>query len=325
MTLKKKSTPFTNGRCSDPASIKQRSKPTAISRKQDPSLSQGYIHTGMASSGVGPSKVAGEEKMYCNDPAQVQQWAADSAAEAASFQDIIPQELYSTSYGDAPLMTRTSSQPLGSFPMSRSPGSCFPVQQPVLEYAQGMDHNGLCNTDPTTGLETALNLPLPQVPEYGGHIDFSSTQCLPDAWSYSAPPTDSPMYANYTPMPDAILDAQGNVNLQPTWPQISCSAGEELLNASVAYPSNLLSGSPVSAVDPSVSSSYSQNSFVGPEPDTPISQAIQDGKWSPDLETGCFQGFSLSDPMHFSTPLEYSDQFTDGQRLVHHCVTLCRL
>lgn len=325
MTVKK-STPFTSGRSGEAAPNKPRIKPTTTSRKQDHSQGQGYHHTGVVSSGAGLSKTTREERMYCNDPAQVQQWAADSAAKATGFLDPLSQDHCSNIYGEAPVMTSTSSQLPGSFPMSHSYDSRTSAQPsvPDFETLPGMDHNNLCSIGSTTGLEAALDMQ--QAPEYGSNFDFTTSQYIPDIWSYPTPSTDSAIYTNFAPVPDSMLDVQGsNPCFQPSWPQMSCSTGDESFHGSVAYTTNPVSESPLSAVDPSVSSSYSQNSFAGPEPDTPISQAIQEGKWSPDLDNGCFQGFSVGESMQFATAMDYNDQLNDGLRSVCYRTTLSKL
>ena len=319
MTVKKKSNPFTNGRSSEAALSKQRSKPIGTPRGPESSQSQGLAHTGVTSSGSGPSQIALEQRMYCNDPAQVQQWAANSATGFNPFEDLSGQEHYSASYGSAPMMARTDSQLPRSFPMSRSSVSPVSLQQPTQDFgaAPGIDYNNFytCSTGAATGLEAGLNIQ--QAPSYGSIVDFAPSQYNHDAWSYPTPTPDDMLYANYAAIPNTTMEGQShNTCFQPTWPQMSCPSGDESLNTGINYAPNPMSGSPLSAVDPSVSSSYSQNSFVGPEPDTPISQAIQEGTWSPDRDNGCFQGFNIGESMQFSSPVDYADHNGDGPRLV---------
>ena len=319
MTVKK-SNHCANGRPGETASNKQRPKATTSSRGQEPMPSQGRLKTGMTSSGVGSSLTALEERMYCNDPEQVQQWAANSAANITSFEDPASQESYSISYGSAAVMARSNSYPPGSFPMSCSSVSHVSLQQSTPEFGNGPEtgYNDLhaCNAGASSGLGAGLNLQ--QAPGYGGNIDSTRLQYLPDALFYPTSSVDTMLYTGYAAIPETVTEGQGhNVCFQPDWPQMSCSNRDEAVNTGAAFQSNPISGSPLSAIDPSVSSSYSQNSLIGPEPDTPVSQAIQEGKWSPDLENPCFQGFNIGESMHYSPPADYTDQLGDGLRLVY--------
>lgn len=319
MTLRKKSNPFTAGQSSEAASIKQRSKPARISRGQDPSTSHGHALNGVTSSWNGDLRIATEQKMYCNDPTQVQQWAADSATGFVPLEDSLGQDLYSASYGSAPSMARTKSQLPGSFPMSRSTVShvAFPPSTQKFETASGIDYSNFynCSTGTGTGFENIMNMQ--QAPTYVMNTDFAASQYQSDAWSYPTPSSDDLVYANYPAMPDTTLEGKGNdASFQPSWPQMSCPGGLDPLSALGICAPIAMSGSPQSAIDPSVSSSFSQNSFVGPEPDTPVSQAIQERTWSPDQDNGCFQSFSIGEPVHFSATADYANHCGDGLRLV---------
>jgi len=319
MTLRKKSNPFTTGQSSEAALSKQRSKPIRTSRGQDTSTSQGHAYNGVTSSWNGHPRIATEQKMYCNDPTQVQQWAADSATGFVPLEDSLNEDHYSASYGSASSMARTNSQLPGSFPMSRSPVSHIALQPSAQDFgtSPGIDYSNLynCSTGTATGFEGCLNLQ--HVPTHGSNTDFATSQYHPDAWSYPTPSSDDIVYANYPTIPETLLEGQGNdACYQPIWPQMSCPSGFDPLNAVGACAPITMSGSPLSAVDPSVSSSFSQNSFVGPEPDTPVSQAVQERTWSPDQDNGCFQGFSIGESMHFSATADYANQRGDGLRLV---------
>ena len=317
MTLRKKSNPFTTGQSSESALCKQRSKPTRTSRGQESSTSQGHALNGVTASWNGHLRIATEQKMYCNDPMQVQQWAADSAAGFVPLEDSFGQDLYSASYGSAPSMARTNPQLPGSFPMSRSPVSHVALQPAAQDFgtAPEIDYNNLynCSTGTGTGFENIINMQ--QAPAYGINTDFAASQYQPDAWSYPTPSSDDLVYANYPAVHDTTLEGKGNdACFQPSWPQMSCPSGFDPLSAVGICAPIAMSGSPQSAIDPSVSSSFSQNSFVGPEPDTPVSQAIQERTWSPDQDNGCFQGFSIGEPVHFSATADYANHRGDGLR-----------
>lgn len=319
LMLRKKSNPFTTGQSSEAALSKQRSKPIRTARGQDSSTSQGHALNGVTSSWNVQLRIATEQKMYCNDPTQVQQWAADSATGFVPLEDPLSQDLYSASYGSAPSMSRTNSQLPGSFPMSRSPVSHVALQPPAQNFgtAPAIDYSNLynCSTSTGTGFENITNMQ--EAPAYGINVDFSPSQYHPDSWSYPTPSSDDIVYANYPTAPENTLEGKGNdACFQPTWPRMSCPSGFDPLSAVGIRAPIAMSGSPQSVVDPSVSSSLSQNSFVGPEPDTPVSQAIQEGTWSPDQDNGCFQGFSIGESVHFSATADYANQCGDGLRLV---------
>lgn len=319
MTLRKKSNPFPTGQSSEAALSKQRSKPTRTSRGQDSSTSQEHALNGVTSTWNGHLRIATEQKMYCNDPTQVQQWAADSATGFVPVEDSLNQDLYSASYGSAPSMARTNSQLPGSFPMSRSPVSHVALQPSAQGFgiAPEIDYNNLynCSTGTGTGFENIINLQ--QAPAYGINTDFATSHYHPDTWSYPTPSSDDIVYANYPTIPDTTLEGKGNdACFQPTWPQMPCPGGFDPLSAVGICAPIPMSGSPQSAVDPSVSSSLSQNSFVGPEPVTPVSQAIRERTWSPDQDNGSFQGFSIGEPVLFSATAEFANHRGDGLRLV---------
>lgn len=319
MALRKKSNPFTTRQPSEVALSKQRSKPTRTARGQDPSTCQGHALNGVTPSWNVQLRIATEQKMYCNDPTQVQQWAADSATGFVPLEDPLSQDLYSASYGSAPSMARTNSQLPGSFLMSRSPVSHVALQPPAQNFGATpeTDYSNFynCSTSTGTGFENIANMQ--QAPAYGINIDFASSQYHPDAWSYPTPSSDDIAYANYPTVPENTLEGKGkDACFQPTWPRMSCPGGFEPLSAVGINAPIAISGSPQSLDDPSVSSSFSQNSFVGPEPDTPVSQVIQERTWSPDQDNGCFQGFSIGEPVHFSATADYANHCGDGLRLV---------
>ena len=315
MTIKKKSNPLSGAKSNQAASNKQRSRPAAVSKVRG---SHGNAHTGAGVSHSGSIHGATEQKMYFNDPAQVQQWAASSATGFGSMEDLVSQDQYYTGFGDAHVMTRTDSFP-GSFPMSRSSVARIPMQQAVngLSAVPGMNFNDLCpsGTQVSNGLHSGIHLQ--QTSSFESNMDTRAGQYHHDAWSYPTPTSDDMVLPNFAPTPTTMEGHGNNACFDPSWPQASCSPSDEILNAGLPCTSKAMTWSPLSAVDPSLSSSYSHNSLLGPEPDTPVSQAIQDGIWSSDQDNARFPNFSLDESMQIPPSLQYNnEQHSDGLRLV---------
>lgn len=312
MTVRKKSAPFNGAKSNEAASNKQRSRPAAVSKVRG-SHGHGNAHTGAGVSHNGSIHGTTEQKMYFNDPAQVQQWAASSATGFASMEDLVGQDQYYTGFGDAPVMTRTDSFP-GSFPMSRSSVAHIPMQQAAngLGAVPGMNYNELCpsGTQVSTGLQTGIHLQ--QNSSFESNMDTRTGQYHHDAWSYPTPTSDDMVLPNFAATPTTMEGHSNNACFDPSWPQVSCPPGDEILNAGLPCTSKAMTWSPLSAVDPSLSSSYSHNSLIGQEPDTPVSQAIQDGMWSADQDNTRFPNFSVDEPMHFAQSIQYNEQQSDG-------------
>ena len=308
-------------RSNEAASNKQRFRPATGSKVRGPHV-HGNAHTGAGVTRNGPIHGTTEQKLYFNDPAQVQQWAANSATAFASPEDLVGQDQYKTGYGDAPLMTRTDSLP-GSFPMSRSSASRVPVQQAAnsgLGAIPGLNYNDLCppGSQVSTGLHTGLQFQ--QAAAFETNMDARAGQYYQEALSYPTPASeDMVVFPNYAATPTAMEGQSNNACFDPSqWPQMPCASSDETINAGLPCASSSMTWSPLSAVDPSLSSSYSHNSLLGPEPDTPVSQAAQDGIWSADQDNTHFPNFNLDESLQYQPSLSYKEQRTDGLRLVRH-------
>lgn len=226
------------------------------------------------------------------------------------------QQQYEASPVTDSLMTRTESQIPGSFPMSRSHVSPFPVPQSTQMFDNGLrtEFNEMCIPNTGNAMDGMTNgLSLQQPPGLNGDLDFSGPQYSDAAWSYPTPVAEDMMYSTSAAMPSTFVDA---------WPQMACRPSQEMANTGIPSSYNPMSWSPLSAVDPSASSTHSQSSYIGPQPDTPVSQAFHEGSWSSDHqgnldpEHGAFQGFSLGESLQLPSPVEYVDRHTDGLRLV---------
>ena len=312
MALKRKNPTATGNRCED-ASVKQHSRSATLPKRQDTCQGPRPVATGNSSSGNGSVLTPVEHKTYSNDPAQVRQWAASSATGFAPFEEHGMQQQYSASLATDSLMTRTESQIPGSFPMSRSNVSPFSVpSSQVFDAGLRTDYNEMClpsTGTPIDGLPPVLNL---QQPCLNGDLNYSGSQYPEAAWSYPTPVAEDMMYSSSAAMPNTFIEA---------WPQTACPSGQDLTNTGFPSTSNPMSWSPLSAVDPSVSSSLSQSSYIGPQPDTPLSQAFHDGTWSSDLqgnmdpERGAFHGFTIGESQ-MTPPVEFNERHPDGLRWV---------
>ena len=318
MTVRKKSNPINGTRSNEAASNKQRFRPATGSKVRNSSHVHGNAHTGAGVTRNGPGHGTTEQKLYFNDPAQVQQWAANSATAFASPEDLVGQDQYKTGYGDPPMMTRTDSLP-GSFPMSRSSASRIPMQQAVngLGAIPGMSYSDLCpsGSQVPAGMHTGLSFQ--QAAAFESNMDARTGQYYHEALSYPTPASEDVVFPHYAAAPTPMEGQSNNACFDPSqWPQMPCASGDETLNAGLPCTSNSMTWSPLSAVDPSLSSSYSHNSLLGPEPDTPVSQAAQDGLWSADQDNTHFQNFNLDEPVQYQPSISYKEQRTDGLRLV---------
>ena len=314
MAVKKKNPSGTGSRCEN-ASIKQRSKQATLPKRQDASKGQRSTQV-ERSSRNGHTNASQGLKTYSNDPAQVQQWAA-GATGYAPFEDHSIRHQYSASSSDEALISRTEGHFPGSFPMSRSSVSRFSAPQSsaqVFDTGLRTGFDEMCVTssgNPVHGLPTCLNPQQP--PRLNVDVNIPGALYQEEMWSYPTPVAEDMMYPNTAAMPATFMDS---------WPQMSCPPNQETAASGVPCTSNPMSWSPLSAVDASVSSSYSQSSYVGPQPDTPLSQAFQDGTWSSDQqgnmdpEPAAFQGFNIGESMQFPSPVEFIEQQDDGLRLV---------
>lgn len=197
MTVKKESNPFTGGKANEAASVKQRSMPTTTSRAQG-SSGQGNIHIGAGVSRTGPKQGSPQQKLYFNDPAQVQQWAASSATGFIPVEDYLSHEQYTTGLGDAPLMARTDSHP-GSFPMSRSSLPNVPMQQTtkVPGNYPGMAYNDFVAADVQNCSALQSSLRLQQTPAFEGNVDNQSGPYNSGTWPYPTPTSDDMVFPEY--------------------------------------------------------------------------------------------------------------------------------
>lgn len=295
------------------------SKTTKPSRGPDPSTVQGYAHQGVTSSRTMPPQVQAGPGMY-HDQIQVQQWAATSATGVSPVEDSSSHDLYMAGYGYAPMVPK-GVPTNGAFPMSSSPvtPASLACSTQDLGTMSEMNYSNLYNGNSCvipSGLATDLTLQ--QAQAYGNNFDYAPSQCTPAAWSYQTPSTDGIVYSNHFATAEVPLEAQDtSACFAPAWPQMTYQNGDSSLQSGMAFASHSLSGSPLSAVDLSVSSSYSQNSFPGPEPDTPLSQAIQDGAWTANQDNGCYHGLSNEESATIWGLNDLVDN-GDGSRLVEH-------
>ena len=313
MAIKKKNAPATGNRCEN-ASIKQRSKHVGLSNKQETPKGQGSVHTGCTSRN-GSSRTSQGHKTYSNDPSQVRQWAA-GATGFASFEDATLQQQLNITMSNDALMNRTESHIPGSFPMSRSHVSHFSAPQSAQIFDTGLRTTYTELLPPNTanavhGVPTVLNVQQAACLNGGGNL--TGAPYHEDVWSYPTPVAEDMFYSERAPILNGNVDA---------WPQLPCLSGQEIATTGFPCTSNPMSWSPVSAVDASVSSSYSQSSNIGPQPDTPLSQNFQEGAWSSDQqgnldpEHAAYQGFTIGESMQLPSPAEFVEQHTDGLRLV---------
>ncbi|KAI4201434.1 MAG: hypothetical protein LQ350_003193 [Teloschistes chrysophthalmus] len=142
-----------------------------------------------------------------------------------------------------------------------------------------------------------------------------------ETWSYPTPTAEDMAYTTSTA---SYLPFSGGSSVEPRfadWPAGAFLSDEELPRSSAHFGSQSVAWSPVLATDPSVSSSYSQGSYLAMQPGTPLSPVAQEVDWpashfaSQEEETGMYPAFSLGEAL--SVPAACHFEQEDAMRLVY--------
>ena len=313
-TITKKNNPFSGGRPLGPTSGKQRQRSMELSRKRDVArLPNGTSLNVDTLSRSSPSSARTEHRTFYNDPMSVRQWAAETDPNTpANFAEYgFPETTFAT---DAPAMSAAPQLP-GSFPVSCS--SVSHVSFPVTNGFPSDDLNATCAEAGFQGLAQ----------DFGITPNTESLACMDpvknheyEAWSYPTPTADDMAYstatAPYVPYGDAN-------NIEPRFSNWSWGAlplDDEFSRADYSCGSQSIAWSPLLATDPSVSSSYSQGSYLAMQATTPLSPVAQEPDWTTGHglgkgeENGFYPAFSLGEA--FSLPAGCQFGQNDDMRFV---------
>ena len=327
----KKNNPFTGGRLSGNAPDKKclKAKAKDPSKVQDASVfSAGPFHDEQLLFRSNASMTGSDHRTFFNDPAQVRQWAANSATGSDTIADAPGYGQCSASYGINPSMTTVAPQMQGSASVLRSDVSRISFQHlshlPETN-GTGVNYDAFARTnagstaspiDPGLGFHTFQDI--------DSNLGTLDEQYSREFWQFPTAGADDVMFTNQvTPNLLAMGGRSDDSGYRSGWSMAPVRAGDDIISTGVPCTSYPMACSPLSAVDPSVSSSFSQSSFLGPQPNTPISPAFQEGTWSADHagtleENAVFPAFTIGESMEQSFPPDNTNDQVDIMRFVGH-------
>ncbi len=323
----KKNNPFTGSRLSGIVSDKNCLQAKDSSRGQDFSvLPTGSLNDEQLLFRSSGSMSSSGHRTFFNDPAQVRQWAANSATGSDTIVDVPSYRHCSASYGIDPSMTTAAPQIPGCVSALRSDVSHVSFQH----LTHMPETNGAGSVYDPFSPTSAGNTASPIDPGLGFHqfqdIDSSvgvlEEQYPRDFWQFPTTGTDDVMFASQVaPSSLAMGGHNGDSGYRAGWSMAPIQAGDKILSTGVSSTAYPMACSPLSAVDPSVSSSFSQSSFLGPQPNTPISPAFQEGTWPAEQngtleENALFPAFTIGESTHGSLPSGCLHEQVDLQRFV---------
>lgn len=325
----KKSSPFTGARMSSNAPDKKCSKTKDSSNGQESSvLPAGSFHDEQPLFRSNASMSSSDHRTFFNDPAQVRQWAVNSATGSDTAVDVPGYGQCSASYGIDPSMTTVVPRMQGSVSLLRSDVSHMSFHNLThIPETNGIGINydtfsPTASGNTTSPIEPGLGFhPFQDLDSSVGHLEEQYPQ---EFWQFPATGADDAMFTN--PVPPSLLaigGPNGDSGYRSGWSMTPVQTGDEILSAALPCTSYPTAYSPLSAVDPSVSSSFSQSSFLGPQPNTPISPAFHEATWARDQagtleENAMFPAFTIGDSMQGPISSERMNEQVDMLRFVGH-------
>lgn len=305
----KKNNPFSGHRLSEASSGKQHLKPMESSRKKDvptgPTLSKDTL------SRSATSKSRTEHRTFYDDPVSVRQWAVQTDPNTSA--DIAGYGLLHTSQSNEYSGSYATTQYPGSFPVPCS--SVSHVSFPVSSGFQSDDLSAVCAYPMSHEMTRISRNPI-GIDTHG----IAEPMKNYEAWSYPTPTAEDMAYTTSTA---SYLPFSGSSSTEPRfadWSAGSFLPDDEIPRSSAQFGSQSVAWSPVLATDPSVSSSYSQGSYLAMQPNTPLSPVAQEPEWpashfaSQEEEAGMYPAFSLGEAL--SVPAGCHFEQEDAMRLV---------
>ncbi len=325
----KKNNPFTGSRLNGIVPDKKCSKPKNAARGQDVSvLPAGSLNDEQFLFRSSASMTSSDHRTFFNDPAQVRQWAANSAAGSDTFVDVPAYGHCSASYGIDPSMTTVAPQMPGSVSALRSDVSHFsfqPLSHMPETNGAGLNYEAFSPT--STGNATSPvdpRLGFQPFQDIDSNLGALEEQYPREFWQFPTTGADNEMFTNQVAPSSLAMGAPNeDSGYRSGWPMAPAQTGDEILGTGVPCTAYPLACSPLSAVDPSVCSSFSQSSFLGPQPNTPISPTFQEGTWPAEQagtleENAVFPAFTIGESMEGSFPAGRINDQVDMLRFVRH-------
>ena len=328
----KKNNPFTGGRLSNnvPNKKSANAKDSPIGQNATV-LPIGSFHDEQILFRSSASVTSSDHRTLFNDPAQVRQWAANSATGSDTLVDVPGYGNCSASYGVDPSMTSVAPQMPGSVSVLCSDVSQFSFQHLAhLPETNGAGINYDTFSPATVGNTTCPidhGLGFHPFQDIDGSLGTLDGQYPRDFWQFPTTGTDDAMFTNQVASNHLAMEGRNvDSGCRSGWPMTPVQAGDEILSTGLPCTSHPMACSPLSAVDPSVSSSFSHSSFLGPQPNTPISPDFQENTWSAEQsgsleENAMFPAFTIGDSMEGSFPTERVNEQVDMLRFVGHATS----
>lgn len=257
----------------------------------------------------------------CLNPSDVQYWVANSSSHIDTVLDSNP--CSQTSYGSDLSSSIVAPNIPGPVSVSQSNFSHISLQcSAQIPGVQGMNLNydDISESVVASQMNTALGIS--NTFGLDENMNFLGEQYQSDTWSYPTPGDDDINFANSMATHSMMVSNEQDVC--PQWSSEPFEPGAEISDGSIPCTSQSIDWSPILAVDPSISSSYSQSSLLAYQPNTPLSPCAQEDSWYHgqcgilDVESGLCSTFSLGEPVQFSP----SPEFVDNQstRFVKKCL-----
>ncbi len=271
----------------------------------------GHGHKNATAFGICSSQMAGEPSKSF-DSARISQWAAHSANGQSRFSDYGVQDQGTFSYDNEFVPTSIGSQMLDGFSVS-SPGSFHTAVNaaPVtLQYVPGFTYNEASTA--------AAGITLPRT---GMDHGIPQDQCLNYTPSLDGHAYTNELFSDINNQAYAGFDTGDFLPLDPVEahpPMVLGNNNNGLANfaawdAPRADLAQSLSWSPTSDITPSSSSLPSSNSFLGHQPDTPISGSLYDGIFMTsqdtqiDADCAIIPSFNVGETMVDPSSMNYLD------------------
>ena len=323
----KKNSPFAGGLSSAEKPERKSLKTKDLSRRHDASdLPAGSFDDEQLLFKNSASMICSDQRTLFNDPAQVRQWAVNSATGSSASADMTGYVHYSASYGIDQSMTTVSPPMPGCVSVLRPDTSrvSFP-HVPHVPESNGAElkydaFSPIGAGNATSPLDSGLGfLPFQDIDNNLGAMD---EQFSPEFWQFSSPTADENLFSNQVaPSLSAMEGRNDNSGYHSGWSLAPIQTGDEMLNTVAPCPAYPTACSPLSAVDPSISSSFSHSSFLGPQPNTPISPVFQEGNWLAEQtgaleENAMFPAFTIGESMERAFSSDRANEQIENLRLV---------
>lgn len=249
-----------------------------------------------------PDYSSSDNRTFFNT-SKVEQWVANSVSGSDSFVQLAPYDQSGLLTGNHPSLSAAGVEVPESFSISHSTLSHVSLQHSAQFAAP--DGPLISYNEPCT---VTVAEPCPDISPGFEHED---TDILRELWPYQAPLDEDSFNSNTTAVHATI--GYEDFGLCSEW---TPAPAEDFLHAPIPGASRTAGWSPLLVVDPS-ESSYSQNSMLVPQPNTPLSPATQDDGWCatqrgvPEDEFRVYSQMNLREHVQLPSPPLYSEGTLD--------------